>query len=125
MSKHTLTPETLQEIKELAAGWGKIIAGRLAQANPPDSPLDFHAMEQAAQAAAAGLTEGTLAHLLQQQVQALPQQIACPDCGSLCERKSEPHPLSVKGGHLTFDEPYGHCPACRRDFFPSTHRPAS
>lgn len=124
MTKHKLSPQKLQEIKDLAAGWGKIVARRLAEANGPDAPLDFRAMEQAAAAAAAGLTEGALAHLVAQQVQTLPAQIPCPDCGRLCPRNTEPRSLAVQGGQLTFDEPFGHCPACRRDFFPPPDRPA-
>jgi hypothetical protein len=77
-----------------------------------------------ARAAAAGLTEGTLATLLGQQARALPTEQPCPECGRLCPVGSEQRPLTVKGGQLTLDEPVCHCPACRRDFFPPAARPA-
>jgi hypothetical protein len=31
-----------------------------------------------------------------------------------------PRPLVGHGGTITDREPRGHCPACRRDFFPTT-----
>jgi hypothetical protein len=58
MSPRTLSADKLQEIQELAAGWGKIIARRLCAESGPGSPIDFQTMEQVAAAAARGLTEG-------------------------------------------------------------------
>jgi hypothetical protein len=118
MSQRKLSPEKLQEIRELAAGWGKIVARRVLGEPGPGTEIDFQAMEQIAAAAAAGLTEGTLATLLEQQAQALPAEQPCPDCGRLCPVGYEDRPLAVKGGQLTLHEPVCHCPDCRRDFFP-------
>jgi hypothetical protein len=30
-----------------------------------------------------------------------------------------PRTIQVRGGTIPYDEPVCHCPACRRDFFPS------
>src|SRR5207244_4109057 len=79
---------------------------------------DFEAMEQLARAAAAGLTEGALTALLEQQAQVLGPQVPCPDCGTPCVLHREPRTLHLPGGTLPQSEPVGHCPACRRDFFP-------
>jgi hypothetical protein len=125
MSQRTVSPEKLQEIRELAAGWGKIVARRALGESGPDSPLDFQAMEQVAAAAAGGLTEGTLGTLLEQQAQALAAQQPWPDCGRLCPVGSEDRPLAVQGGSLTLREPVCHCPDCGRDFFPPQDLPAS
>jgi hypothetical protein len=118
MSRQQLSAQKLQEIRDLAAQWGQIVARRVAPQAGPAPQLDFMALEQIAAAAAAGLTEGALAALLSQQAQALPDQLPCPDCGHLCPVGSEARPLTVKGGQLTLREPVCHCPACRRDFFP-------
>ena len=67
MSKRDLSAEKLKEIHDLAAGWGKIIARRVFGESGPDQTVDFQAMEQVAAAAARGLTEGTLATLVEQQ----------------------------------------------------------
>jgi hypothetical protein len=121
MSQRTLSAEQLQQIHELAAGWGKIIARRGEDAAGPDTDIDFQTLERIAACAARGLTEGTLTALLQQQAQPLlDTQQPCPGCGRLCPVGSEQRPLIVPGGQLPLDEPIGHCPACRRDFFPPT-----
>jgi hypothetical protein len=118
MSQRTVSAEKLQQIHDLAAGWGKIIARRVLAEPGPGTDLDFMALEQIAAAAAGGLTEGTLATLLDHQAQALPTEPPCPDCGRLCPVGSEVRPLTVRGGQLTLNEPVCHCPDCRRDFFP-------
>jgi hypothetical protein len=123
MSQRKLAADKLQEIQELAAGWGKIIARRVGDAAGGNA-LDFQAMEQIA-AAATGLTEGTRTTLLEQQAAALPAFQPCPGCGRLCPGTYEDRPRAANGGPLTLHAPACHCPDCRRDFFPPAARPAS
>jgi len=125
MTQRKLSPQKLQEIRELAAGWGKIVARRCLGEDGPGSGIDLMAMEQIAAAAAAGLTEGTLSTLLQQQAATLPDEQPCPGCGRPCPLEREERPLAVQGGQLTLSEPVCHCPDCRRDFFPPQGHPAS
>jgi hypothetical protein len=119
MATRQLTPQELQHVHELAAQWGKIVARRAFGEAGPGLDVDLLALEQVADAAARGLTVGTLTALLEQQTQALPPQQPCPDCGQLCPVGHEPRPLVGHGGTVTYREPVCHCPACRRDFFPS------
>jgi len=125
MPQRQPSPQTLQAIHDFAAGWGKIVARRATAAVPPGTPLDFAAMEHIAAAAAAGVTEGTLDVLLEQQAQTLAAEQPCPDCGRLCAVRTADRPLAVTGGQLTLREPLCHCPDCRRDFFPPPGRLAS
>ena len=125
MSQRKLSEQKMQEIRELAAGWGKVIARRAFGEDGPDSSIDFWAMEQVASVAARALTEGTLDSLLEQQAHALEAQQPCPACGCLCPVSFDDRPLVVQGGRLTLHEPVCHCPDCRRDFFPPTALPAS
>ena|SRR5580704_427580 len=118
MGQRKLSEEKLREIRELAAGWGKIVARRILADNGSDMGLDLQAMEQIAEAATAGLTAGTFDTLLQQQTQSLGTEQPCPDCGRLCPVGCEDRPLFVKGGKINFHEPVCYCPTCRRDFFP-------
>src|SRR5271155_3561960 len=120
MAAPQLTPEELLDIRELAAGWGKIVARRAFGDAGPGLDADLATLEQIAVAAARGLTEGTLATLLEQQAQALPAESPCPSCARPCPVGQEPRPLTGHGGTLCYREPVAHCPACRRDFFPST-----
>ena len=118
MPRRHFTPQELRELRELAAQWGKIIARRAFGDDGPGPDIDLDAMEQIAQAAAAGLAEGTLQLLLEQQADALGEQRPCPDCGRPCALRRHERPLQVQGGQLQQREPLGHCPDCRRDFFP-------
>jgi hypothetical protein len=124
MATAALTPQELQNIRDFAAQWGKIIARRAFGDAGPTLDTDLFALEQAAQAAAQGLLEGTLSTLLEQQAQALPDQQPCPQCQQLCPVTHELRPLDLLGGSVMYNEPVCHCPACRRDFFPSTACPA-
>jgi hypothetical protein len=119
MSQHTLSAEKLQEIQELACGWGKIVARRVLGEPGQGTAIDLMAMEQVAAAAARGLTEGTLTALLEHQANTRAAEQPCPDCGRLCPVAFADRPLTVHGSHqLNLHEPIGHCPDCCRDFFP-------
>ena len=120
MPRRQFSPQDLQEIRDLAAQWGKIVARHAFGDQGPGTEVDFQAMEDLAAAAAAGLSAGTLSVLLQQQAEALGPQQPCPDCGRLCVVRSADRPLDYRGGQLTQREPLCHCPDCRRDFFPPT-----
>jgi hypothetical protein len=120
MPSHQLSPNELQEIQNFAAQWGKIIARRAFGDQGPGAQVDFQAMEDIARAAAAGLAQGTLAVLLAQQADTLAAEQPCPDCGRLRTVRRQERTLIFHGGQLTQGEPMGHCPDCRRDFFPPT-----
>jgi hypothetical protein len=120
MSRRKLSAEDLQQLRELAARWGQIVARHAFGDDGPGTDVDLDAMEQVAAAAAAGLTEGTLATLLEQQARRLGTQRPCPDCGRPCVIRRAERPLSVRAGPLTQSEPICHCPDYRRDFFPPT-----
>jgi len=120
MARRQLTPQQLQELRDLAAQWGKVIARRAFGDDGPGLDIDLDAMEQIAQAATAGLNEGTLQTLLERQANALGEQQRCPDCGRACAVGRQKRPLRVQGGTLLQSEPVCHCPDCRRDFFPPT-----
>ena len=124
MPRRKLSPQDLQKIQDMAARWGKIIVRQAFGDDGPGLDIDLNAMEDVAAAAAAGLTQGTLTTLLEQQALSLGSQQPCPDCGCLCPVEREPRPLAVRGGQLTQNEPICHCPDCRRDFFPPTARAA-
>ena len=119
MARTQISPQDLQNIRTLAAQWGKIVARRTFGDQGPGLDFDFTALEQVAAAAAAGLTEGTRATLLEQQANALGEQQPCPDCGRPCVLQRQTRPLHIDSGQqIEHHEPFGHCPDCRRDFFP-------
>ncbi len=118
MARRSFTPEQLQEFQRFAAPWGKIIAQRAFGDDGPGLDVDLDAMEQLTRAAAAGLTEGALQTLLEQQATALGEQQPCAACGRPCAVRRQERPLQVQGAVLQPSEPVGPCPDWRRDFFP-------
>jgi uncharacterized protein with PIN domain len=42
----------------------------------------------------------------------------CPECGTRCETDRKARRVTSIDGPLWVEESVGHCPACRRDFFP-------
>src|SRR4051812_1586728 len=105
MPRRQLTPQELHELRSLASEWGKIIARRAFGEGGPGLDVDLDALEQAAQAAATGLTEGTLQTCLEQQAQTLGPKQPCPTCGRECPSRRETRPLAVRGGRLDPSEP--------------------
>lgn len=81
--------------------------------------MNLDQMEAVAMAAVRGLLAGTLEAATAQQAEHLGQQHPCPDCGRLCPLTEEERPVTTGIGSFVHREPMGHCPACRRDFFPS------
>src|SRR5262245_57776134 len=77
MPRRQLTPQQLRELRTLARQWGKILARRAFGDAGPGRDVDLDAMEQVAQAAAEGITEGTLQTCLEQQAQRLGPQQPC------------------------------------------------
>lgn len=120
MTTSQFSLEELDQLRALAAQWGKIVSKRAFGDDGPGLDVDFRTMEQIAAAAAQGLTEGTLQLLLQQQAQRLPDQQPCPDCGRLCSTQSHQRALTALGAEIEQVEPVAYCPDCRRDFFPPT-----
>lgn len=124
MTSTPLGPEDIRKLRELATAWGKVIARRAFGPQGPGLDVSLTVMEELALEVSRGLVEGTVQTLLQQQAQTLGEEHPCPDCQQLCPVKIESRPLYLKGGHqLQQDEPFCHCPDCRRDFFPPPASP--
>jgi hypothetical protein len=125
MPRRAFSEQELREIRDLAAGWGKIVARSALGEAGAGPEMDLDAMEQLAGTAARGLLEGTLNTLLEQQALTLGQEQPCPRCGKLAPLRRQPRPLHIRGGQLIYSEPFAHCPDCRRDFFPPAAPAAS
>ena len=120
MAARQLMIEDLRHIQELAKGWGKIIVRQQWGEQGPGLDVDLTQMENVAMAAVQALLAGTLETATQQQAQQFGHERPCPTCKRLCPLQSDDREITVRIGS-TFDhhEPKAHCPACRRDFFPS------
>jgi hypothetical protein len=112
-------------IESMAEGWGKVVARRVHEAVGPDLDLDADGIEQAAITAARAVARGTIADLLRRKTSLLGAEQPCPTCQRPCPVGSRPRTIEFWGGPVPYPEPRCHCPACRRDFFPSAPAPAA
>jgi len=119
MATRTLTADDLERIAQLAKDWGKIIVRRAFAEQGPGRDVDLSQGEPIAQAAARGLSAGTLEEATTQQAQLLGDQQPCPVCGHACPVTTADRPIAVAGGTFQHREPVCYCPTCRRDFFPA------
>jgi hypothetical protein len=106
-------------VERMAEGWGKVVARQVHEAIGPDLDLDADGIEQAAINAARAVARGTIVDLLQRKTSLLGAEQPCPTCQRLCPVESQPRTIEFWGGPVPYPEPRCHCPACRRDFFPS------
>ena len=107
-------------VERLAEGWGKVVARRVHEEVGPELDLDADDIEQMAVTAARAVARGTIADLLQRKTTLLGAEQPCPTCHRLCPVEPQPRTIESWGGPVPYPEPQCHCPACRRDFFPST-----
>jgi hypothetical protein len=119
MVKKQSDAEKLAELKELARGWGKLLAAEAYGPEGPGLDVDLASMEELAVQAARAMVEGSLESLIQQQADRLGEAQTCPECGSVHRLKRRARLFQVRSGQFELEEPVAHCSTCRRDFFPS------
>lgn len=118
MASKAARKRKLEEIQEIAEGWGKIIAQESFPEGPgPDVTLAD--MEELAMAASRALVRGAVEAMTGSQGERLGKEAPCPTCGKIGLLKTAPRSMVVRGGEAVLHEPVGHCPKCRRDFFPA------
>ncbi len=103
MARRELPPKLLQEIRDLAQGWGKIVARRAFGDDGPGLDTDFQAMEQIAQAAANGLAEGSPGPLSwnNKAQTCWANSFPAPTAAPPCPITREPRTLHRPGGSVT------------------------
>jgi len=119
MPKRQSETEKLAELRDLARGWGKLLAGEAFGPEGPGLDVDLATMEELAMEAAQAMVEGTLTTLVRQQADRLGNAQACPACSSVISLQRRVRPFQGRSGPLELEEPVAHCSRCRRDFFPS------
>jgi hypothetical protein len=111
--------DDLSELRDLAYGWGRIIVRRAYGDEGPGLELDFDSIESLAVDMGQAVIRGTVEEILKTQSRRLGDHQLCPGCQRACPVTKAPRTIQVRGGTIDYDEPVCHCPACRRDFFPS------
>jgi hypothetical protein len=111
--------EDLAKLRDTAYGWGKIVVRRAYGDEGPGLDLDFDSIESLAVDMGQAVIRGTVEEILKTQFNRLGDHQPCPGCQRPCPVAKTPRTLQARGGTIEYDEPVCHCPACRRDFFPS------
>jgi hypothetical protein len=111
--------DDLASLRDMASGWGRIVARRAYGDDGPGLDLDFDSIEGLAVDMGRAVVEGAIQEILRKQSQRLGDHQPCPTCGRACPVDQRPRTIQVRGGTVAYDEPACRCPACRRDFFPS------
>jgi hypothetical protein len=106
-------------VERIAEGWGKVVARRVHDEVGPELDLDADDIEQMAATAARAVAKGTIEELLERKASLLGPEQPCPSCQRPCTVHRQPRSMNFWGGEVSYAEPKCHCPACRRDFFPS------
>jgi hypothetical protein len=109
-------------VERLAESWGKVVARRVHDEIGPELDLDADDIEQMAVVAARAVARSTIADLLERKATLLGPEQPCPKCRRPCAVDRQPRAIDFWDGEVTYAEPVCHCPACRRDFFPSAPR---
>ena len=118
MASRKLSEQKLNEIRQVAEGWGKLLA-REAFPDGPGLDVSLADMEDIVAVATEAMVKGSVETMTDQQAESLGEEAACPTCGKSCKLKRKPRDVVVRGGKAALDEPLAHCTRCRRDFFPS------
>jgi hypothetical protein len=113
-------PDESSELRNMAYGWGKIVSRRAYGEEGPGLDIDFESIETMAVDIGQAVVRGAIEEALKTQLKLLGDHQPCPACARHCPVVTTTRTIQIRGGTITYDEPVCHCPACRRDFFPST-----
>ena len=116
---HTKVRDTKRdELRDLARGWGKILAAEVfPQGVGPE--VDFNQIEELAGEGARALVQGMVREAVWKQALSLGDVQSCPDCETECRVEWSQRTMQSRYGDVEIPEPHCHCSRCRRDFFPS------
>lgn len=80
----------------------------------------YSVIESRAHALGRRLSQKVQERQLGETVATTPRRAKCPTCGALCPLQEKKRSMTSIDGAFSALESYGHCPSCRRDFFPSS-----
>ena len=84
-----------------------------------EKDVRFHDLESAGHALGRVVAQAATERLAIARAERLWEAQPCPTCGCSCAPVHRDRLLETIDGPIDMREPVCHCPACRRDFFPS------
>ena len=116
MARARLTEQEWETFLGLADRLGIDVRGLLKE------DVRFHVLESAGHALGRAVAQATTERLTLARAERLAGPQPCPTCGRRCPVVHRERELETVDGPIELREPVCHCPACRRDFFPSASR---
>ncbi len=109
------------ELGQWAGQLGEILCKRAFGEEGPDLKTSLADMEQLLGPVLEQMAAGFLRASVAQQVQRLPDEMACPTCGVGCSPGADARQrtLATEHGDFACPEPSYHCDRCQRSFFPT------
>lgn len=97
----------------------KVALDRVEGKRPRGKVPHFSVIEDAAHAVGQELSRRVQERMLNEVVAEQPSVAKCPDCGTRCALTTKRREVLSGDGRIGVQDQVGHCPVCRRDFFPS------
>lgn len=109
---------------ELALAMGrvtqlKVALDRAEGKRPVGKVPHYSVIEDAAHELGQELSRRVQAQMLNEVVAEQARVAKCPACGTRCELTTKRRGVLSGDGRISVQDQVGHCPVCRRDFFPS------
>jgi hypothetical protein len=79
----------------------------------------YSVIENAAHEVGQELSRRVQERMLHEVVAEQPSVAKCPGCGTRCSLTTKCRTVLSGDGRISVQDQVGHCPVCRRDFFPS------
>ena len=111
-----VSPEVAEKIKELAA---LVARERFGPDGRPPLETTFSTIEEIGHQVGRHLATEVDAELTERHREHFVAPQPCPQCSRLCAPGRGTHDVTTRDGPTAVPEVRCHCPACRRDFFPS------
>lgn len=112
-------PDESSKRRDMAYGWATIASRRAYGDEGPGLDIDFDSIETMAVDVGQAVVRGAIEEALKTQWKLLGDRQPCPQCVGDSPLVTLPRSSQVRGGTISYHEPVCHCPACRRDVFPS------
>ena len=112
-------PEREQEIVELLGRLSELLVEEQREQGVYEQTPHLCELECASLALGQRLSRVSLTRAVAEAAAESDVQAACPTCGEQRPVMTKSRTVQSVSGPIDAIEPVGHCPACRRDFFPS------
>jgi hypothetical protein len=107
------------EIEQLKSRLAELLGEKILAEGDAQGGITFAMIESMAHEAGKQMACESAQRAVQRHGERFEGQAECPGCGAWCPVGGRSRKVLAVDGRMEYVEPVAHCPACRRDFFPS------